>query len=44
MPHSQTQSSEMRPLHRRDVLWALSIIVGLTVAPAVSDLYSVYFM
>ena len=35
---------ELRPLQRRDVLWAVSIIVGLSMAPSVADIYSVYFM
>ena len=37
-------NEDLRPLQRRDVLWAVSIIVGLSVAPAVADIYSVYFM
>lgn len=37
-------NKELRPLQRRDVLWAVCIIVGLSMAPAVADIYSVYFM
>ena len=35
---------ELRPLERRDVLWAVSIILGLTVAPSVADIYAAYLM
>lgn len=37
-------AEELRPLHKREVLWALSIILALTVAPAVSDIYDAYCM
>ena len=33
---------ETPPLHKREVLWALSIILALTVAPALGDLYDAY--
>ena len=36
-------NKQIRPLHKREVLWGLSIILGLTLAPAVSDIYLVYF-
>ena len=37
-------TEELRPLHKREVLWALSIILALTVAPALGDLYDAYCM
>ena len=36
-------NEEIRPLQKREVLWGLSIILGLTLAPAVGDIYLVYF-
>ena len=38
------QNEELRPLHKREVLWAICIILGLTLAPAVGDIYAVYGM
>ncbi len=36
-------NEDLRPLQKRDVLWAVSIILGLSMAPAVADIYAVYF-
>ena len=37
-------SEGISPLHKKEILWALSIILALTVAPAVGDIYQAYCM
>ena len=36
------ENEELRPLHKREVLWAICIILGLTMAPAVGEIYALY--
>ena len=43
-PAGMEEILDERPLHKREVLWAFCIILGLTMAPAVGDIYFSYGM
>lgn len=43
-PSSAEQTDGTPPLQKKEMLWALSIILALTVAPAVGDIYYAYSM
>ena len=41
-PSATSEAGEQRSLHKRDVLWAIAIIIGLTSAPSVGSVYAYY--